>query len=399
MKDDGTYEGKDSDLKVLDSVCRYYDIPSIITLDRRGMPYLSGYNLNLCKKNSYYRDLNKFYRYYHIDLYQVYKKPLVRQSIYNNRYKNLGLDSICKAIMGEGKVENLDGVKIQNLSKKEQLDYVAQDARLVMKLSAHDDFKIFNIMNAISRITGIEFDKVCHTGVSTWWKKIIEDAIVSGECRIVNTQLMKKEFSGGFVLEPKIGFYHKQPVYVFDVKSLYPSVMIAYNISFDSVNCDCCRNRAGAYLTDEVMNLINLDLPNSDKRDNYWICQNTGYRGIIPKLLQQFRDERFRQQDLGNELVQVELKYLINGCYGLFGTDFFPFADYRVAEITMAVGRLTLQQMQHIAKEVYGFDIIYGDTDSLFVTNVKSKDDIKKFITECYILLGMDVEVADGMLK
>ena len=51
--------------------------------------------------------------------------------------------------------------------------------------------------------------------------------------------------------------------------------------------------------------------------------------------------------------------------------------------------------MQHIAKEVYGFDIIYGDTDSLFVTNVKSKDDIKKFVTECYILLGMDVEVAD----
>ena len=51
--------------------------------------------------------------------------------------------------------------------------------------------------------------------------------------------------------------------------------------------------------------------------------------------------------------------------------------------------------MQHIAKEVYGFDIIYGDTDSLFVTNVKNKDNFKKFVTECYILLGMDVEVAD----
>src|SRR4029079_13572759 len=51
--------------------------------------------------------------------------------------------------------------------------------------------------------------------------------------------------------------------------------------------------------------------------------------------------------------------------------------------------------MQHIAKEVYGFDIIYGDTDSLFVTNVQYKEDIRKFVTECYILLGMDVEVAD----
>src|SRR6476619_1433411 len=41
LKDDGTYEGKDSDLKVLDYVCEYYNIPSIITLDRRGIPYLN----------------------------------------------------------------------------------------------------------------------------------------------------------------------------------------------------------------------------------------------------------------------------------------------------------------------------------------------------------------------
>ena len=36
LKDDGTYEGKDSDLKVLDYVCEYYNIPSIVTLDRQG---------------------------------------------------------------------------------------------------------------------------------------------------------------------------------------------------------------------------------------------------------------------------------------------------------------------------------------------------------------------------
>ena len=342
MKDDGTYEGKDSDLKVLDYVCEYYNIPSIVTLDRRGTPYLNGYSPNLCRIDPYYRALNKFDRYYHIDLYQVYRKPLVRQSIYNNRYKDLGLDSVCTAIIGEGKLENLDGLKIQSLPLQKQLEYVAQDARLVMKLAQHDDFKILNIMNAISITTGIEFDKVCHTGVSTWWKKIIEDAIIRGECKSVRTPMKKKEYSGGYVLEPRIGFYHKQPVYVFDVKSLYPSVMIAHNVSFDTVNCECCHNSPGAYLTEEIMNLINLNLPNNEKRDNYWICQSPKYTGIVPRLLQQYRDERFRQQELGNNLVQLALKYLINGCYGLFGTDFFEFNDYRVAEITTAVGRLTL---------------------------------------------------------
>ena len=257
--------------------------------------------------------------------------------------------------MGEGKLDNLDGLKIQSLPLQKQLEYVAQDARLVMKLAQHDDLKILNIMNAISLTTGIQFDKVCHTGVSTWWKKIIEDAINSGECKMVRTQIKKKQYSGGYVLEPRIGFYHKQPVYVFDVKSLYPSVMIAHNVSFDTVNCECCCNIPGVYLTEEVMSMINSNLPSSEKRGNYWICQRSNYIGIVPRLLQQYRDERFKQQELGNNLVQLALKYLINGCYGLFGTDFFEFNDYRVAEITTAVGRLTLQQMRAHCKRSIRF--------------------------------------------
>ena len=66
--------------------------------------------------------------------------------------------------------------------------------------------------------------------------------------------------------------------------------------------------------------------------------------------------------------MQLALKNLINGVYGLFGSEFFEFSDYRVAELTTAFGRQTLQHMQHIAEEVYGLKVIYGDTDSIFVT-------------------------------
>jgi DNA polymerase elongation subunit (family B) len=86
------------------------------------------------------------------------------------------------------------------------------------------------------------------------------------------------------------------------------------------------------------------------------------------------------------------LKNLINGCYGLFGSGFFEFADYRVAELTTAFGRQTLAYMKHIAEEVYGFQVIYGDTDSIFVTNVKSERDINKFLAECFIVLE-DIEI------
>ena len=42
--------------------------------------------------------------------------------------------------------------------------------------------------------------------------------------------------------------------------------------------------------------------------------------------------------------------------------------------------------MQHIAEEVYGLKVIYGDTDSIFVTNTYKENDIKKFLVECYLV-------------
>ena len=306
----------------------------------------------------------------------------------------MSLDTVCKAILGEGKYRELDGVEIQKMTKEEQLKYVSQDAGLVMKLSQHDNFKLLDLMNAISQIISITFDKVCHTEVSSWWTKMIEGMVISGKDRFARTVLPKKKYTGGYVLKPKIGFYDKKPIYVLDVKSLYPSMMIAHNISFETVSCKCCENDPEAKVGEKIMISINDNLPEQEKRNDYWICRNPKYRGIVARLLEQFRDERFRQQDLGNELIQLALKNLINSCYGLFGTDFFPFRDYRVAELTTAFGREALQYMQHIAKEVFGFELIYGDTDSIFITNVKNEIDVKKFITECYIMFDIDVEIS-----
>ena len=43
------YSGKDSDLKIIDDACKYYNIPSIIGFDRRGVPYIRGYEYELRK--------------------------------------------------------------------------------------------------------------------------------------------------------------------------------------------------------------------------------------------------------------------------------------------------------------------------------------------------------------
>lgn len=108
-------EGRDSDLKIIDQACQYYNIPSIIGFDKRGVPYVRRYDYELCKLNPVYVSMNKFNWYYHIDLYQVYRKPMVKTIIYQNKYKDLNLDSVSRTILNEGKFENLDGLKIQKL--------------------------------------------------------------------------------------------------------------------------------------------------------------------------------------------------------------------------------------------------------------------------------------------
>ena len=386
-KETGAFSGKDSDLKVIDSICRYHNIPSIIGFDKRGIPYVRGYHYDL---NHYYLRQNKFDWYYHIDLYNIYKKPLVKSIIYHNIYKDLSLKTVTQAILKEAKFENLKGSDILNVHKEKLMQYVSQDATLVMKLSKHNNYEILDLMNTISIITDLMFDRVCHTGLSTWWTNIIKREI--GEViQQQDQKLQKKSYTGGYVIEPTKGYF-QQPVYVFDVKSLYPTMMINKNISFDTINCDCCKDDTNSKVSTEIMDIINESLTAEDGRDqSYWICKKK--TGIIPKLLSKFRDERFRQQELGNTSMQLALKNLINGIYGLFGTDFFEFADYRVAELTTAFGRKVLQYMREIAKEVYNFDVIYGDTDSIFVTNIEDIELIDKFITECWIVDEVDVEV------
>jgi DNA polymerase, archaea type len=155
-----------------------------------------------------------------------------------------------------------------------------------LDLSCNANSRDVNNKNAISLITNVLFDRVCHTGISAWWIKILNDKICNGECRNPTLNLeerkKKKNYKGGYIIDPKIGYYHKesQAVYVLDVKSLYPAMMINNNISFDTVNCSCCKVNPKAQVTQEIIDLISDDDKNNKKQ--YWICKN--YRGIIPRL-------------------------------------------------------------------------------------------------------------------
>jgi DNA polymerase, archaea type len=198
------------------------------------------------------------------------------------------------------------------------------------------------------------------------------------------------QYVGGIVLQPKKGLYHD--LIVVDVTSLYPTMAILHNISFDTINCECCKNNADARMDKDVMKGCVVE-------KEYWICQLN--KGAFPKKLHLFRDERLKQKKLGNQVKQLALKILINGGYGVFGSQYFKYYDSRVAELITAYGRYTISKMKDLAQEM-GFEVVYGDTDSLFIHIGNNKTDlslnieesVSKFKEECRKQLGVEVEHA-----
>lgn len=323
----------------------------------------------------------------HIDLYQVYRKAMIQDTIYNRAYRTHKLDDVSKALLGHGKYKGLSGKDFLKISIKDRKKYSLRDSELTMELSKHNNFEVLDAMLALSEITGLDFERVCRTNLTTWWGALFDQMIENGECPEPFNTLDKDsmKYRGALVLDPKQGLYRN--TVVVDAASLYPTMGIHYNLSFDTINCKCCKNNPRARVK------LNKSFFKGCKfvsKSNCWICQKR--EGAFPRKLRIFRHERLRQKKLGNGAKQLALKILINGGYGVFGHTKFSYYNPIVAELITTYGRYTLTKMQDFAKRL-GFQIIYGDTDSLFLNNPPSKYSLNKFQKLCKEQLNIEIEV------
>jgi DNA polymerase elongation subunit (family B) len=387
----GRVEGKNSDLVMLEKRLRANRIRSMIAFNRLGIPYIIGHN--------------------HIDAMKLYEKPMVKVGIYKNMYKGLSLDVVSGTILGRGKYKGYSGKDFDNLpALEDKRNYVLEDSLLVYEILQHNNFEILRLMSEISSLTGVNIEHVCNGGVSTLWTRILDDVVSKeiSKTREVydekkqdrnlllqqyynrdyyqnpplqveeeisrlseyeesedeelsdekieskHTHLKQKnkvKFEGGKVIEPERGEHRN--VIVLDVASLYPTVIINYNISFDTIFCQCCKGDPLARVPTEVI----------DAKD-YWICRKQ--QGVFTERMKYFTQERLRQKDLGNNVGSQGLKILINAGYGVFGYEHFKYFDKDVAILVAAYGRYTLTKMIELAEDE-GFRVVYGDTDSIFI--------------------------------
>jgi DNA polymerase, archaea type len=273
-----------------------------------------------------------------------------------------------------------------------------------MMLAYHNDCLALEIMKYIALYSEMDYYRCCHTGVSQWYANIYKNMIKTREWVFEYTQnkkIPKQYIAGGNSIQPKKGFYKNQPIDELDVKGMYPAIAIKHNISFETVNCQCCENDTGSQVPSEVMDEINnrlLELKKETRSKPYWICHRikgafpTKLQGLICErdnyqtLLKEEKDKPKEARDLRKIIQynarQMALKLLANAGYGVFAMETFDFSDYRVSEVITGYGRLIHKQLQKIASEKYGLDTVFGFTDSIFIKNARIET-LNELIIEC----------------
>ena len=378
--------GVDSDLKILQSYCFANGIDS--TKFQLNYNFINRNNMTM--STPIVRINGKSHEC--IDTLKIFDNQAIKTALAGEEieYRTNKLDEISKAVLGElegGKSEDLDGIEIHKFPIEKQKEYCLRDSELVMKLIQYRDGnqKIMKMLSTISAVTGLNLIQTCHGTPMSWWKKILDNT-----GRLSQSHIKKLSYTGGKVFEPVPGLYEN--IHVVDVASLYPTMAINYNISAETVNRECCRNDPESKVIQVVLEEINKDLLIEQKIDqprDYWICRHTN--GTFSELQQEFRDIRLYYKKKKDNSKADALKILINSGYGVFGNEYFEYSDYRVADLIAGYGRFTLNKMKEIA-ESFGFKIIYGDTDSLFLQrNNESK--LELFIKACRDALKVDVEL------
>lgn len=259
------------------------------------------------------------------------------------------------------------------------IKYARDDA--VSTLLLAKEFLPFAIQ--LSSLTGLPLDQVgvASVGYRLEWY-LMREAVKYGELIPNRVERPYEPYKGAIVLEPIKGVH--EDVVVLDFTSMYPNLMIKYNVSPDTlVRGDCDESRC--YFIEGLNYRFLKDPPGFYKNVLTTLLK---LRGEIRALMKRLDPENPEYRVLDER--QRALKILANASYGYMGWVGARWYFKEGAESITALGRGTISRAIELARTL-GLKVIYGDTDSLFVSY--SRDLIEKFINVVNEELGLEIKV------
>ncbi len=195
-----------------------------------------------------------------------------------------------------------------------------------------------------------------------------------------------RTYVGGLVLKPKPGLHGN--IAVLDFKSMYPNIMIRYNLSPDTyIAPGEPEPSVGVYEAPEVKHRFRKAPPGFYKETLTYLIE---VRNKIRLEMKTLKPSTVEYSIL--DARQKAVKIITNAAYGYAGWVGARWYIKPVAEAASAWGRQTILSATRLAEDK-GLTIIYGDTDSIFLTNDEKK--LLELQTEIKKNLGLEVEVGE----
>ena len=266
--------------------------------------------------------------------------------------------------------------------RKVLLDYNMDDVMSTLGLAGQ--FLPFGAQ--LSQISGLPLDQVAAASVAFRLEmRFMREAKKLGELvpnRKEEETRALETYTGAVVLEPKPGVH--QNVAVLDFASMYPSIMVKYNVGPDTLlrPGESCEK---VYQAPGVGHRFCGDRPAFFRRV---LERFLRWRAEVKQAMKRY-PEGSPQYRLLNER-QRAIKVLANASYGYMGWAAARWYCKQCAESVTAWGRELITNATSLARSL-GLKVYYGDTDSLFVENDPQK--VSKLIEGITKGLEFDIKI------
>ncbi len=269
------------------------------------------------------------------------------------RFEDYRLDTVANAILGRGKLLEDDSghsraEKITEVYHEDRnlfCAYCIEDARLVLDILEAEG--LINLTLRRGLLTGLPLERAWVSVAA--FDNIYINALHQRNMVAPTTGVDRTAGAGapgGLIIPSKAGLYRN--VFVFDFKSLYPSIIRTFNID----------PLAHIEARDDGEGGGCLTAPNG--------ARFSRTPGILPSMLERFFKSRDEAKAAGDELASFAYKIVMNSFYGVLASSSCRFSAPQLAGAITEFGHYILKWCRD-ELEKDGYQVLYGDTDSVFV--------------------------------
>jgi DNA polymerase-2 len=260
-------------------------------------------------------------------------------------FEDYRLETVAQELLAEGKTITPDQDKVEEIErlfkedKASLAEYNLKDAELVTNIFKKAGLIELSVRR--SQLSGLLMDEL---GMMTaafdhfFLPKLHRAGYVAGNVKDLDTS---EHAAGGYVMDPVPGIY--DDVIVLDFKSLYPSIIQTFKI-------------------DPYSNLKS-DIDTIETLNGYKFSSTQHF---LPEFIDQLIEQRNLARKKKDKQLSQAIKILMNSFYGVMGSFGCRFYHPNLPTAITGTGHsLLLGSKEFLAEK--GYEVIYGDTDSLFI--------------------------------